>query len=129
MNHRLRIILSTLLLASFGLFNVGVPVVQYLCPMMSSDNPTCPMMPSDSGAGTAVTNIVPSCCSKYIVAERNTTPFLKIQDAVGHTDAVALTPSLAFADAISSEQFSQSPHTGAVSPPSPIFILHSSLLI
>ncbi len=129
MNQRLRITLSVVLLAAFALFNVGVPVVQYLCPMMSSDNPMCTMMPSGDSQQAAFTNVIPSCCSKYIVAERNTTPFLKIQDAASHADGVVLTPSLDLVEAIASHQPFASPHTGAFSPPSPLFILHSSLLI
>jgi len=133
MNQRLRIFSSVVLLAAFSVFNVGMPVVQYLCPMMSSENPTCAMMLSDGGllpayAGTAITNVIPSCCSKYIVAERNTTPFLKIQDAVSHADGVVLTSSFVSVDATTSGQHFISPIDAAASPP-PLFILHSSLLI
>lgn len=134
MNHRIRIFFSVLLIAVFSLFNVGLPVVQYLCPMMSAENPTCAMMPSDASgiplyAGTAITNVIPSCCSKYIIAERNTTPFLKIQDAVSHADGVVFISSFVPADLATTDQSFGSPNSGSVSPPSPLFILHSSLLI
>ena len=128
MNQRLRIFSSVVLLAAFSVFNVGMPVVQYLCPMMSSENPTCAMMPSDGGQQSTITNVIPSCCSKYIVAERNTTPFLKIQDAVSHADGVVLTFSFVSVDATTSGQHFISPIDAAASPP-PLFILHSSLLI
>jgi|GEM_PF-1626600 len=68
--------ISLILLAALTLFNVGVPVYLYLCPMMDYDNPVCAMSPAEAN-GPSLTSITPDCCAKYLVAERKTTPFLK----------------------------------------------------
>lgn len=68
--------ISLLLLAALALFNVGVPVYMYLCPMMDSDTPVCAMAPAEAN-GPSLTSVTPDCCAKYLVAERKTTPFVK----------------------------------------------------
>ncbi len=129
MNQRFTILLSLILIAVFTLFNVGLPVVNYLCPMMSSANPSCAMMPSSGGQDPAITNTLPSCCAKYIVAERNTTPFLKIQEAPSQLEAVTLVPAFVSPDPISAARVLLSLRDEAPPPSAPLFILHSSFLI
>ncbi len=128
MKKQTTITFSVLLIAVFMLFNVGVPIVDYLCPMMSADNPVCGMMPSDISQQASLTNTIPACCAKYIVAERNTTPFVKIQDAVGHDELVPLQIYI-FALQSPTERNLLAAHVTAESPPAPLFLLNSSLLI
>jgi hypothetical protein len=97
--------------------------------MMSAENPTCAMMPSPGSHNAAITNIIPSCCAKYIVAERNTTPFLKIQEASAHLDAIALDPVSVSPDPIPAVRLLLSVREESPPSPAPLFILHSSLLI
>jgi hypothetical protein len=129
MKQYFTITISALLIAVFMLFNVGLPIVNYLCPMMSAENPTCAMMPSPGGQNAAITNIVPSCCAKYIVAERNTTPFLKIQEASAHLDAIALVPVAISPETLPAARLLLSVREESPPSPTPLFILHSSLLI
>ena len=72
-----KIVGSSALILAFGLFNVGLPVVLYLCPMMSQSG--CPMSHDSGNRGLSLVNQSPSCCGKVVVAERNTNPFVKIQ--------------------------------------------------
>lgn len=128
MNRRTTILLSSILIAAFMLFNVGVPVVHYLCPLMSSDNPVCPMGPLSTSNSPSLTNPLPSCCAKYIVAERNTNPFVKIQHDLSYEIATisAAAPSLEVPERQPVSQFLVQP---SHSPPADLFVLHSTFLI
>lgn len=128
MKKQTTITFSVLLITVFMLSNIGMPVVMYLCPMMSADNPVCSMMPSENSKQVSITNTVPACCAKYIVAERNTTPFVKIQDAGVHGEAAPLRIRI-FSVQIHPDQDLFAAHEVAESPPTPLFILNSSLLI
>lgn len=78
------------LIAVTLLFHAGVPVTVYLCPMMSSDSPTCEMSVPSFGNTPSITKQTPSCCSKYIIAESNSIPYLKSENTPGVDLAVAI---------------------------------------
>ena len=76
---KLNIVASLLLLAAFSTFNVGIPLVTYLCPMMSMENPCCEMGPQTNNEVLSFTSEVPDCCTSHVIAERNTTPYLSVE--------------------------------------------------
>jgi hypothetical protein len=76
---KLNIVASLLLLAAFSTFNVGIPIVTYLCPMMSMENSCCEMIPPANHGTLSITSEIPNCCTSHIVAERNTTPYLSVE--------------------------------------------------
>lgn len=128
MNKTTRIVFSSLLILVFSFFSVGVPVVQYLCPMMSGENPTCDMSPAANTGTLTISTETPACCAKNIGAERNTTPFLKVEkhqtvsldilaDVTGTVDPVSLQNSF----------YSITPTIHYSTPP--LFVLHSAFLI
>lgn len=119
---------SIVLLAAFALFNVGMPVYFYLCPMMSDEMPMCDVSPAKAN-GLSVTSINPDCCAKIFVAERKTTPFLKTTDGLPDFDLACVAQrdtspqdesSLLSAPSASLLRNAESP---------PLFLLHSALLI
>jgi hypothetical protein len=63
----------------FTTFNAGIPVVISLCPMMSVENPHCEMIPQATQGALSFTSEIPDCCTSHVVAERNTTPYLSIE--------------------------------------------------
>jgi len=80
MNHRiLNIFISSGLILVFTTFNVGIPIVTYLCPMMSVENPHCEIRPPVTHDVLSITSNIPDCCSSHIIAERNTIPYLSIE--------------------------------------------------
>ncbi len=133
MSHKLpKISVSIALIAVFALFNVGVPVVKYLCPMMSMENPACDMSTSQKDGAIAYAMPTPDCCAKYIIAERNTTPYLSIEK-YNAPSVEALALAVIITPAISDFQ-SSSILAANLSPPhsrssEPLFLLNSSLLI
>jgi hypothetical protein len=78
----------------FTTFNAGIPIVTSLCPMMNDDTYHCEMMPPTTNGALSFTSDVPDCCTSHIVAERNTTPYLSVEQfKVSHLlplDQVAL---------------------------------------
>jgi hypothetical protein len=136
MNHRiLNTFISSGLILVFTTFNVGIPIVTYLCPMMSVDNPHCEMIPPETYGALSFTSEIPDCCTSHIVAERNTIPYLSVEqfkilpqlplDQVAH---VANDTYLAHGQSSLTEVLCVSP-----SPPFSenvsLFILNSTLLI
>lgn len=80
MNHRiLNILVSSGLILLFTTFNVGIPIVTYLCPLMNMGNPCCEMIPPANHGTLSITSEIPNCCTSHIVAERNTTPYLSVE--------------------------------------------------
>jgi hypothetical protein len=63
----------------FTTFNVGIPIATYLCPIMSMDNSHCEMMPPATHGVPYFTSEIPDCCTSHIIAERNTTPYLSVE--------------------------------------------------
>ncbi len=123
--------ITIFLLLVFGTFNVGIPIVKYMCPFMSSTNPVCPMT-AERADGPAFTFEKPSCCGSYIIAERNTTPYLHVEKfKAPSTEVTSLTIAV---DIISLQTYSSNHIVPAnTSPPPaeeiPLFVLNSALLI
>jgi hypothetical protein len=67
------------MILAFTTFNVGIPIVTYLCPMMSVENPHCEMSPPATHGALSFTSEIPDCCTSHIIAERNTTPYLSVE--------------------------------------------------
>jgi hypothetical protein len=88
------ILISTLMILVFTTFNAGIPVVISLCPMMDDDTNHCEMMPPATHGTLSFTSEIPDCCTSHIVAERNTIPYLSVEQyKVSHLvplDQVAL---------------------------------------
>ncbi len=127
-----RISVASLLLAVFGVFTVGLPIVRYLCPMMNEDSFACPYSPQSGTKGVTVTNELPSCCASYIVAERNQTPYTSVQN--DHAQPLQILTIAAVDDVIGLSQCSPVAvsFSSNVSPPingEPLYILPNSLLI
>lgn len=76
MHHkRFNILIASTLAAFFVVFNVGLPIALYVCPMMANERCTgaCSLPATD---GVALTFVHTSCCNHSVLAERNTVPFL-----------------------------------------------------
>ncbi len=123
-----KIFVSSTLVLAFGLFNVGLPVALYLCPMMSSPQPACPMASDRASHELALENQNSSCCGKVIFVERNTTPFVKSHQVDQEKIAVG-----ALLKEHPTENFSAVLHSTTVESPHlhplPLFLLNSTLLI
>ncbi len=132
MRKSIRIFTASSLIAVFGLFTVGLPVVRYLCPMMNDEESSCPYTMQTKNPGTGYANETPSCCVSYIVAERSTTPYTSVEKYSAqplHVQSFAVVDCVTGFGAISATR------VGCVSddspPPArePIFILNNSILI
>lgn len=119
--------ISLILLAAFALFNAGMPVYFYLCPMMSSDTPMCDMSPAPSD-GLSLTSVTPDCCARIFVADRQTTPFLKSSGP--DLDRSIVTPAIdGILPSLSVSQHVPQNATYVASSPPPLYLLNSALLI
>ncbi len=123
--------IAALLILVFGTFTVGIPVVKYLCPFMSSANPVCPMATEHTN-GPAFTFEKPSCCGSYIIAERSTTPYLHVEkyntpstDIVNHFIASDFHPFQAIVINTVVPANTSPPPGEEI----PLFVLNSALLI
>ena len=132
MTRFLNISIASLLIAVFGVYTVGLPIVRYLCPMMNEDAMSCPCTPQSKSLGTAFAVETPSCCASYIVAERNTTPYTSVEKYVQQQLQVQdLAAPVGIASVYSSLSV-VSPFGITSSPPperQPLYVLNSSLLI
>ncbi len=132
LNPKIKILFTTLFLITFSLFNVGLPVVISLCPMMMEQGVPCCSSGSTGGAGSVLTAQTGKCCASSILAERNTTPFVAVAKFL-----LSSLGEIAFAPVLSDSPLSlyaQCSVSGNLSPPlepasNPLFILHSALLI
>jgi len=80
MNRRiLNTVVSFGLIIVFIVFNAGIPVVISLCPMMDDDVCQCEMMPPATHNVLSYTSEIPDCCTSHLVAERNTIPYLSVE--------------------------------------------------
>jgi hypothetical protein len=121
--------------AIFIIFNVGVPIVIASCPM--SDHgllPVCSGCSDRSVAGDQrLTGLIDtSCCTRVIVADRNTTEFVQSKIAAPHVErihTISILPSIVEIPDGRNSVILLNNH----SPPSPRFedipIFNSSLLI
>jgi hypothetical protein len=132
MRKSARILIASLLIAVFGVFTVGLPIVRYLCPMMNDDAFSCPCSPQSKSLGTAFANEAPPCCASYIVAERNTTPYTSVEKYTSHPlQAQSLAP-LDGVFGFSSVSVVSTSSSSTASPPlpgEPLYILNNSFLI
>ena len=121
---------AVMLVATVLLFNAGVPITRYLCPMMSSENPTCEMSVPSFGNIDSITRQIPACCAKVIVAERNSTPYLKLEHRLdAPLSSIAL---LAIAPEGPSDGWRVPLAPDDTGPPlarAPLYVLYSTLLI
>lgn len=75
MINRLKISTSIALIVSISVFNIGIPIVLYFCPMVESASACC-QVPGEGRDGThTVGRQVHGCCAMFVGAERNTTPY------------------------------------------------------
>ncbi|MBI4429023.1 MAG: hypothetical protein HY562_07875 [Ignavibacteriales bacterium] len=128
MSKTTKTVISTLLVVMFGFFSIGVPVVQYLCPTMSSENPTCDMSPTANATGTSISTQTPACCAKQLGAERNTTPFLKVEKLQSISFDFSTAQVVSVEPVLSTTSFNPGnpePHSSSRS----LFDLHAALLI
>ena len=130
MRTRSNIVVAYALAGLFTLFNVGLPIVLFVCPMMSNGQVCdCNNTPSD---GLAISYEGSNCCSHTVVAERNTIPFLGASKYHSPTAEIILVLSTDFAPIAANVQPQLSGFTANTGPPvsaNPIYILSSSLLI
>lgn len=123
-----KIVVNGAILLAFGLFNIGLPVVMYLCPMMSGENPVCEMSDSPSAGVPSIARQASDCCGKYLVAERNTAPFVKNHQV--DQEKIAVLASIKedlrenFFD-VQHSTFVELHHLNSL----PLFLLNSTLLI
>ena len=78
--------------------------------------------------GSALVNQAPNCCGKVIVAERNTTPFVKVQQLQQEKISFFAIVNIDFQKQSTATRY----QTAVESPPqsdSPLFLLNSVLLI
>jgi hypothetical protein len=117
------------LLAAFLIFNFGMPVYFYLCPMMNDGMAMCDMSPAPSAGKVSLTSITPDCCARVFVADRKTTPFVKSAEEITPvSQVVAVLPADEFQIRTQCSSKPEAPLSSAESPP-PLFLLHSTFLI
>jgi hypothetical protein len=130
MKSRTNIFVAYALAGVFTLFNVGLPIILFVCPMMSAGQIcNCNKAQTD---GPAVSYPTGECCSHTIVAERNTTPFLssiKFQVPASEVVLVLSSIMLPSTNPAHLSQLDNVSNTGPPPPAAPIYILSSSLLI
>ena len=127
---------STIFIASalaglFTIFNVGLPFVLYVCPMMAGGRCTCTCSQPTS-EGPALTYVHTGCCNNQVVAERNTTPFLGTDKYQSHHFAVEFVltaKSHSPWQTIQSVRFLAFSDSGPPPSDTPLYLLSSSLLI
>jgi hypothetical protein len=130
MRTRSNIVVAYALAGLFTLFNVGLPIVLFVCPMMS-DGQVCTCN-TDKSAGLTISYEGSNCCSHTVVAERNTIPFLSASQYHSPTAEVILVLSTDFTPTSADAQPQLAAFTANTGPPvstNPIYILSSSLLI
>jgi hypothetical protein len=132
MHHRrFNIFVAAALATLFTVFNVGLPIVAYVCPMMASNRCTCACSPQ-SIEGPVITYVQMSCCNGSILAERNTVPFLDVvKYEPPHSEVMlVLSSSNHLAESISQHSFLPAgTDTGPPPTDTPLYLLSSSLLI
>jgi hypothetical protein len=130
MRSRTNIFVAYTLTGLFTLFNVGLPVVLFVCPMMSGGQ-VCECNMVQHG-GLTISYPMGGCCSHAVVAERNTIPFLsseKYQSPTSEIVFVLSSVELPSIDPAQTVQFANSSNTGPPHAAAPLYLLSSSLLI
>ena len=127
---RSNIIIASTLALLFTVFNIGLPIAMYVCPMMSGDLSTCTC--NCTHEGLSISYHMDDCCSSKVLAERNTTPFLDVAkfrapgaELVFVFSFAATNPQAPSFAHTSIAAFDTSPITPAI----PLYLQSSSLLI
>jgi hypothetical protein len=128
LHSTIRLAGSVILLLTFALFNIGVPVSFYLCPMMNAYPAECPMKADQPAAGLSIVNPTPDCCGKVVLGDRNTTPFVKAHSPEHEKVASVLATNVDLVHKIIIGKRSGSTGIPVLHSP-PVFLLNSSLLI
>ena len=130
MKSRTNIFVAYALAGVFAVFNVGLPIILFMCPMMSAGQVcNCNKAQTD---GLTISYPTGDCCSHTIIAERNTTPFLssiKYQAPAPEVVLVLSSIALPSGNPAHLAHLDNSSNTGPPLPTAPIYILSSSLLI
>ena len=132
MRRRTTLFVASVLAGLFTIFNVGLPIVYYVCPMMKDGASACDCL-TQKNNGSAFKYQRNECCNPHVLAERNTTPFLAVDKYKSPASATAaissdvVTVSIDFSQSLhSSIEF---PETGPPFQGRPSYLLSSSLLI
>jgi hypothetical protein len=130
MRSRTNIFVAHTLAGLFTVFNVGLPIVLFVCPMMN-DRQACDC---HSVLNDQIVLTYPGGCScnHTVVAERNTTPFLSATKYQAPGAEVVLVLSATTLPTVESPHAAQFDYTGNTGPPvssNPIYLLSSALLI
>ncbi|HTK83366.1 MAG TPA: hypothetical protein VL633_13860 [Bacteroidota bacterium] len=117
----------------FAVFNVGLPIVVYACPMMQQNASALPCCADNfSGSGSQIGRAIDrSCCKTVVAGERNTTEFVQAKDHQSqvHTPITPLFHQNAV-EIMTVQGVSPQRHiAAAVASPPDIPVLFSSLLI
>jgi hypothetical protein len=130
MKSRTNIFIAYALAGLFTVFNVGLPIVLFVCPMMSGGQVCdCSKVPNN---GVAISYTIGECCTHTVVAERNTIPFLSAANYHAPFSEVVLVLSSIVLPSINPAhpaQLDLSSNTGPPFATAPIYLLSSSLLI
>ena len=130
MRSRSQIFTQYALAGLFTLFNVGLPIVQYVCPMMR-DGGTCECKTVTSKE-PALSFPQGDCCNSHVLAERNTTPFLGSGKELAPGMEKMFVLSLTAPGLSQSSQIFQTllpADTGPPRSPNSVYLLSSPLLI
>lgn len=115
----------------FTVFNVGLPVAMFVCPMLSGDTGVCDCHPVQS-KGLAISFPQGDCCNHSVLAERNTTPFLsasKYQAPASEIVLILSATTTTTASILSSQHLLSNSDSGPPSSSPPIYLLSSALII
>jgi len=124
-------ITAYLLAGFFTVFNVGLPIVLFVCPMMSNGTGVCECAEIHHD-GLAISYPGGSCCNHSILAERNTTPFLSASKYQVPASEIVLMLSEATAPTSTYQIPPQILSYSDSGPPvssTPLYILSATLLI
>jgi len=130
MKPRTNIVVAFALAGLFTLFNVGLPIILFVCPMMNGAG-VCDCSNNETG-GLVISYPSGECCNHAVVAERNTIPFLNSSKYQAPSSEVVLVLSCATPASIEgglTAQIDNSFNTGPPPGAAPIYLLTSTLLI
>ena len=130
MKPRSNIVIAYTLAGLFALFNVGLPIVLFVCPMMSNGQVCdCNTTSTDQ---VSITYEHGNCCNHKVVAERNTIPFLSSSKYQSPGSGVIFVLSSGMAPCVQPAHellIARVSNTGPPVPANPKYILSSALLI
>jgi hypothetical protein len=130
MRSKTNIVVAFALAGFFTVFNVGLPIVLFVCPMMS-DGQVCDCKPMSTDT-PAFTYEAGSCCTHTVIAERNTIPFLGAAKFQTPSAEVVLVLSPEASLTVEQSQLVPAGVASDTGPPgsvNPIYIITSALLI